>query len=238
MAAGGTASRALVRLDAEVAHAVGDLDRIVLAFSGGLGSLLVAAVARKRCDVRCVVVGLRGASDLQAARVAQKFLDYPIAVVQPSADRAWRMAQAIRSLHPELPLSEALGMLPMALVEEEHPRDPVLNGFGLTARTPTLRHALGSDAGRSPGLRLRISHSTRAPLLQLAEAAGLPESFARAAPRSPLEGSGIGPALRALARSRKVSFARLFAPDVQRGDYHERRGRRLVPKSSHVDWHL
>lgn len=216
----GPASRALVRLDAEVADAVGDLDRIVLAFSGGLGSLLVAAVARKRCEVRCVVVGLRGASDVEAARVAQKFLDYPIAVLQPSADGAWRMARAIRARHPDLPLSEVLAIVPMALVQKEHPRDPILTGFGLTARTPTLHHALGSDAARCPGLRLRISRSTRVPLLQMAEAAGLPESFVRAAPRSPLEGSGIGPALRALARSRKVPFARLFSLDVRPADYH------------------
>jgi hypothetical protein len=235
MAADRPATRALVRLDADVARSIARRDRIVLSFSGGLGSLLVAAVARKRCDLRCVVVGLRGAADVEAATVAQKFLDYPVAVLRPTAERAWTVARTIRSLHPRLPLAEVLAMVPLALVEERHPHDPVLTGFGLTARTPSMRRALGSEIAWSPGLHLRISRSSRVPLLRMAVDAGLPESFSRAAPRSPLEGSGLGPVLRALARSRKVSFERLLSLDARPDQSLRRPADRPDPKTPDVD---
>ena len=213
MRADGLTPRALVRLDAEIARTVAGRDRIVLAFSGGLGSLLVAALARKRCDLQCVVVGSRTSADVGAALVAQKFLDYPVTVLSPSAERARTVGRRIRSADPLLPLEDVLALVPLEFVEEHHPLEPVVSGFGLTARTPSLRRALESKAGRCPGLRLRVSHSTRVPLTRMAEAAGLPVSFIRAAPRSPLEGSGLGPALRALARSQRVSLDRLLSVD-------------------------
>lgn len=235
MGAGGAATELVARLDADLARLLGDRDRAFLAFSGGLGSLLVAAVARKRCDLRCVVVGFRGAADVEAAMVAQKFLDYPVTVLRPTPRGAWRAARELRSSDPELSLSEVLALVPLALVEGRHPSARVLSGFGLTARTPALRRALHRREAPGPGLRLRFSRSTRLPLLRMAQAVGLPESFVRAAPRTPSEGSGVGPALRALARSRRVTLARLVASDGAADDNHERPVAREIPKSSDVD---
>ncbi|HYM39665.1 MAG TPA: hypothetical protein VEY12_05920 [Thermoplasmata archaeon] len=186
-------------------------DEIVLAFSGGLGSLLIAALARKRCDLLCVVVGMRGSADVEAARVAQMFLDYRLAILRPSPSQALRAARRIAASGYPIPLAECLALVPLALVEARQPESLVLSGAGLTARTSSLRRALGEREALSPGLRLRLGGLGRRPLLRMAEAAGLPESFALAAPRSPLEGSGIGPVLRAMARRRGMSVPRLVS---------------------------
>lgn len=228
-------TEAVARLDREVTRMIGTHDPVILAFSGGLGSLLVGALARKRCDLHCIVVGGRGAADVEAAMVARKFLDYPVGVLSPKPRDVLQMVREIRTAEPDLSLSEAVSLVPLALVEREHPAARVLSGFGLTARSPVLRRALGHRDALSPGLRMRFSRSARVPLFRMAEAVGLPESFVRAAPRSPSEGSGIGPALRAFAHSKKISLGRLFAADGLASDNHEPRPRRLVPKSSDVD---
>ena len=206
------AARALSRLDADVARAVSGRSPVVLAFSGGLGSLLIAALARKRCDLHCVVVGTRGSADVEAARVAQKFLDYPVTVLRPPLRQALDLARQICASQPRVAPSEALSLLPLALVEARHPHALVLSGAGLTARTLTMVRALGDRASFAPGLRLRLPRSRRLPLVRMAEAAGLPESFVRAAPRTPLEGSGVGPILRAMAHRRHMSLPRLVLP--------------------------
>lgn len=229
------ATEAVARLDREVARMLGTRDRAVLAFSGGLGSLLIAALARKRCDLLCVVVGFRGAADVQAAVVAQKFLDYSVAVLSPAPRGALQVAREIRAAEPGLSPFEAASLVPLALVEQGHPSARVLSGFGLTVRTPALRRALGHRGALSPGLRMRFSRSTRVPLFRMAEAVGLPESFVRAAPRTPPEGSGVGPALRALAHSREISLGRLLGASGQVSDNQEPRAKRLVFKSSDVD---
>ena len=216
----GRAARALSRLDAEVARAIQGRPRMVLAFSGGLASLVLAALARKRCDVTSVVVGFRGSADVQAALVAQSFLDYPVTVVRPTEAQVWKAAQGIRASSPYLPVLEVLDLLPLALVERSRSDQRVVSGFGLTARTATLRRALKVRTVSTPGFGLPAARSPRASLARLAAAAGLPESFILAAPRSPREGSGIGPILRARAHARHVSLARLLASPVAPRDNH------------------
>ncbi len=205
------ALRAVDRLDGAVGAAVAGLDEPVMAFSGGLGSLIVAALARKRGDLRCVVVGFPGSSDVQAAKVAQLFLDYRIEVLRPSRAQTFRKARAIAAAHPGLPIPEVLALLPLALVEDRHGPAPVLSGFGLTVRGSAMRDALRPRGLHCPGIGLRPEPSTRASLVRMALALGLPESFALAAPHTPVEGSGIGPALRALAHREHISLPRLLA---------------------------
>lgn len=206
----GAAARAVDRLDAAVAKAVAGVDEPILAFSGGLASLMVAALVRKRGDLRCVVVGLPGASDVEAAQVAHLFLDYPVSILRPTPTQALRAARSIAASDARLALSDVLALVPLALVEGRYSRRPVLSGFGLAARGAALRRALWPQRHRCPGLRSRAPAPTRAPLVRMAVDLGLPESFTLAAPRTPVEGSGIGPALRTLAHREGVSLPRLL----------------------------
>lgn len=208
---GGPASRAVARLDQDIARAVGDRDAIVIAFSGGLASLIVAAIVRKRCDIRCRVVGTSHAADVEAALVAQTFLDYPVEVIQPAGPQALRVAQGLRRLAPVLSVPEILSLVPAALASEGQRPTPVITGLGLRARGATLHAVLQRWQPLSPGLRLRLDRSSRGPLRRMAEEVGLPDSFAQASPRRPIEGSGIGPVLRELARVRGTSLIRLVS---------------------------
>ncbi len=182
-----------------------------MAFSGGLGSLVVAHLARKRGDLRCVVVGFPGASDVEAAKVAKLFLDLPVEVLRPTRPQAFRKARSIAAAYPQLQIREVLALVPLALVEERRGPPSVLSGFGLTVHGSALRGALRSRRRHCPGLGARGMPSTRSALVRMAVALGLPESFALAAPHAPAEGSGIGPSLRSLAHERKISLPRLLA---------------------------
>lgn len=206
----GPASRAVSRLDAAVGRAVAGDREPVLAFSGGLGSLVLAAMVRKRGDLRCVVVGFRDSADVQAARVAESFLDYRVSIVQPTRDQFVRVARSLSAAAPRLAVADVLSLIPLVLVEERYGPHPVLSGFGLTARTAPLRDALAARRPWCPGLGRSVAGRTRAPLLRIAETVGLPQSFVLAAPRTPGEGSGIGPRLRDMAHARGVSLARFL----------------------------
>ena len=222
-------------MDAAVGRSVAGNEEATLAFSGGLGSLLVAALARKRCDLECVVVGTRGSADVEAAAVARDFLDHRLSVIRPTSSQALRTARTIAASQPRLSLADVLALVPLRLVEERYRPLHVLSGFGLTADGPALRRALASQGRWCPGLRLGIERATRAPLVRMAFAAGLPESFVRAAPRAPAEGSGIGPVLRGLAHARHVSLARFLSSAGLVSDYQKRTPRPCAFKSSDVD---
>ncbi len=202
--------QAIDRLDAAVASAVAAADNPVLAFSGGLGSLIVAALARKRGDMRCVVVGIPGSADVEAAKVAQTFLDYPVSVLRPTATQALRAARSVAASNHCLPVPDVLALVPLVLVERRYGPRSVLSGFGLTARSPALRRALQPRRRGCPGLAPRAPASTRTSVVRMAIALGLPESFALAASRTPIEGSGIGPMLRALGHRERMSLPRLL----------------------------
>ena len=142
MGAPAAAVRVLARLEAYMARAFEGRDRVVLAFSGGLGSLLLAAVARKRGAVECVVVGTRGAADVGAALVARDFLDYPVEVLQPSPRKVLSTARAIRAADPALSPPDVLSLVPLALVRERCGDEIVLSGFSLAPASPPLRRHL------------------------------------------------------------------------------------------------
>jgi len=213
MAAESPAGRLLRRLDADVTRSLDGRQRVVLAFSGGLGSLILAALVRKRCDLVCEVVGLPGSADAQAASVAETFLDYPIHTLRPTPANALRTVRAILAQNVAMSTSEALSLAPLLLVEAHHPRDRILSGFGLTWGSARVRSFLASRSAVVPGLRIRATAPPpRARLLNVADLLGLPDTFSRAARRSPAEGSGVGPAIRALAHAESVSLARFLRP--------------------------
>src|SRR2546425_187542 len=66
------------RLEHRVAHEVTGRPRAALAYSGGLASTLIAMIARKRCALVCVVAGLEGSPDVQAAKAAKLHIDFRV----------------------------------------------------------------------------------------------------------------------------------------------------------------
>lgn len=235
----GPARRILARIDADVSRASSRRGRVVLAFSGGLASLVLAAVARKHGDMRCVVVGTRHASDVEAALVARFHLDYPVDVMRPGRARILDAARTVHAAHPRLAPADVLSIVPLVLVEERYPEARVLSGFGLSPRSAALQRYLAAALPRPPGLtRSAARPPPRRLVLRIAEDLGLPDPFALAARRTPAEGSGIGPALRALGHARHSSVARLLDADVPPRDYHGRPPSASVTKSSSFDYQL
>ncbi len=212
MGAEARVGRTLSRLDADVQRAFKGRDRIVLSYSGGLASLVLAAIARKHGDVHCVVVGTRGAADVEAALVANSYLDYPVDVLRPSPSSVLRTARGLRAADPRLSLADVESLVPVTLVAERWPQECLLSGFGLSPRTRALeRHLLGAGLRPPGGWVVAGDARSRRAVLGLADLLGLPSSFSRTARRSPSEGSGIGPTLRALGHARHRSVERLLS---------------------------
>src|SRR5437879_12810218 len=80
------------RLEDRIAREVDGNDRVALAYSGGLSSMTIAMIARKRCHLTCFVAGREGAPDVEAAKVAKTYFD--LRVEHILLDRAG--TQAIR----------------------------------------------------------------------------------------------------------------------------------------------
>ncbi len=236
MDAGSSGERLLHRIDAEVAQVARKTRGPVLAYSGGLASLILAALLRKRVDLDCEAVGLRGSSDVEAARVAEKFLDYPVRLVRPSAAAALRAARSIALRDPALTAADVVALVPLVLLEGRHPHARVVGGFGLTWESAGVRAFLAEEPAILPGFRPRAPAAPpRARLLEVADLLGLPESFSRAARRRPAEGSAVGPSIRSAAHAEHVSLERLLRPRSSVRDYQERKATRVIPKSSPVD---
>ncbi len=187
---------------------------MVLAFSAGLASLMVAALARKHGELRCLVVGTRGAADLSAALVARDFLDYRLEVVTPSPASALRTARGIRAAAPRLTLAEVLDLVPLALVEDRCPDALVLSGFGLARASPALRRHLAGRPSRAPAILRGGEGPSRPVVLRLGRAIGLPDAFIGMGHGRPAEGSGIGPAIRALGHAHHRSVEALVSGRV------------------------
>ena len=201
----------LRRLDADLARAFAESEPVVLAFSGGLASLVLAALARKRGRVECVVVGTRGAADVEAALVAKSFLDYPVEVVRPSHRQILEAARAIRAVDARLDPAEVVSLVPLSLVLERHPEEPVVCGFGLSPRSSAVQRYLDAVRVYVPAVRRSSVRSPpRRTVAELAWALAIPDGFVLAARRTPAEGSGAGPALRAMGHARHASVARLL----------------------------
>src|SRR5437899_12852270 len=101
------------RLEHRVAQEVKGRPRSALAYSGGLARTLLAMIARKRCALVCVVAGLEGSPDVQAARAAKLDLDYRdeydiLSRAAPSRRRAqiatWRARVTRGDIHQRSPL--------------------------------------------------------------------------------------------------------------------------------------
>src|SRR5256885_15842825 len=66
------------RLEGRMADLLSEETRVILAYSGGLASTLVAMVARKRCDLLCVVAGGEGPAARPGGQAVQRHPGYPV----------------------------------------------------------------------------------------------------------------------------------------------------------------
>jgi len=118
------------RLERRVAREVEGRSRSTLSYSGGLSSTLLAMIARKRCALVCVVAGVEGSPDLQAARAAKAHLDYRVEYVILTRADAIRIRTQIATAHPKLPRRDIDNLVPLHAALETEDGGPMLSGFG------------------------------------------------------------------------------------------------------------
>lgn len=207
----GRSERPLSRLEGRVSRIVAGHDRVPLAFSGGVGSLVVGSVARKRTDLQCVVVAVDDAPDLAAAALAEKYLDFRVQILHLTARRAWPLARQVGVAHPDLSVAEVLALVPLRAVLDSQPDAEVLAGFWTDRLGPRARRSIAEERVRVPLVEVAGPRPMdRADLLGMGRMLGIPEAFLRVRSRSPAAGSGLEPALRALAREKSTTMARLI----------------------------
>ena len=181
----------LAALEAEIESTVERHSRVILAFSGGLGSMLVGMVARKRCDLLCVVAGAEGAPDVLAARRAKAHFDYRIEVIALDRQEARRLDAELRQDHPAWSAKERRRLLPIRAVLGRTRDRPILAGFASLPSNPAFVAAIQRDQVQVPIHALRGRSAPRGTLQEAAMALGLPETWARVRHRTPIAGAGI-----------------------------------------------
>src|SRR5207244_12842681 len=104
------------RLEGRMANLVSEETRVILAYSGGLASTLVAMVARKRCDLVCVVAGVEDSAAVRAAKAAKAHLDYRAQFVQPDIEGTRRLRQRINATTRHVSATAVRALLPVRTV--------------------------------------------------------------------------------------------------------------------------
>ncbi len=180
------------RLERRVAREVEGRSRSALAYSGGLASTVLAMIARKRCALVCVVAGVEGSPDVQAARAAKAHLDYRVEYVILSRPDAIRIRTQIATAHPKLPRGDVDNLVPLHAALETADGDPMLSGFGPPRLGAEMVAALrGLDVSLPIRAVARGVTLSRTMLRDAAMKLGLPATWAHVAHRSPAEGAGI-----------------------------------------------
>jgi PP-loop superfamily ATP-utilizing enzyme len=179
------------RLEERVADQVAGR-RVVLAYSGGLASTVVAAVARKRCDLECVVAGAVDSDDVRAANEAKRYLDYRITTAVIDAAETKRILRRAKEALPRLSLRAILPLLPVFAVATRSEGDVCLTGLGLPRSDPPVLDALRRLHIRSPiADAFAGTRGSRDLVRAAATSLGLPVRWARVRHRGPLAGAGI-----------------------------------------------
>ena len=180
------------QLEGRIEDLVKGSNRVALAYSGGLASTLVAMVARKRCDLDCLVAGSSESADVRAARAAKQHMDYRIELVLLDGAATRQIRDRLVAARPGLSPRAVRSLLPLFAVVERAEGIPWLAGFGGTrvdSRIITESQRLGV---RAPLLDLSNGGSIpRAMLRAAAVLLGLPEKWARVPHRAPPNGAGI-----------------------------------------------
>jgi len=210
---GTIAERLLLRLETAADAIVADREQVVLAFSAGLRSLVVAAVLRKRTELKCVVAGARGAADVVESGLAKDYLDYDVHVVPLSPSRVLSLARDIASEHLHLPPGEVLDLVPLSAVRSVESRGAIVTGCHARSLPANL-----AKSSRLAPLELplsdvlRVGPIRRAELRALGRHLSIPESFLRVRARPPASGSGVASAVRSYALDRQTSIRSLLRP--------------------------
>ena len=189
------------RLEHWVAQEVKGRPRAALAYSGGLASTLLAMIARKRCALVCVVAGIEGSPDVQAARAAKLHLDYRVEYDILSRADAIRIRAQIATAHPKLTRSDIDNLVPLHAALETADGGSMLSGFGPSRFGAGMVAALRRvDVAFPIHAVARGATVSRAMLRDAALMLGLPTPWAHVAHRSPAEGAGIREVLRSSVR--------------------------------------
>lgn len=177
---------------------------MALAYSGGLASTLVAMVARKRCDLECIVAGSAACEDVRAAKAARQHLDYRITILEMDAVEAKRIMRRAEGEEPRLSAKAILTLLPLFAVRERAPDKVWLTGLGPQRLDPQIIEALRRLRMHSPLIETSLgTRLTRATLRRAATSLGLPEEWARIRHREPAAGAGIASFARSTERNTK-----------------------------------
>ncbi len=180
------------RVEDAIEAAVHGYDCVTLAYSGGLASTLIAMVARKRCDLRCIVAGVEGSPDVEAAKVAKNYLDYRIEFVPLDAKMTRKTYEELVANRAQLSETEREDLIPLFATLARTDDPPVLAGFGTARLSPAMRATIEGAQVQLP-LRgfARGRAVPRATLRDAALALGLPSSWARVRHHAPCPGAGV-----------------------------------------------
>jgi len=179
------------RLEDRIEDLVRGRDRVALAYSGGLASTLVAMVARKRCDLECVVAGSAESADIRAGRSAKQHMDYRIELLVLDAVETQRIHERLEAA-PGLSFRAIRALIPLFAVVERAERRAWLTGFGGAKVDPRIIAELQRLGASAPLLDLASDGTVpRARLRAAAMSLGLPEEWARVPHRPPANGAGI-----------------------------------------------
>src|SRR5207247_10410441 len=100
------------RLEKRMADLLSEETRVILAYSGGLASTLVAMVARKRCDLVCVVAGVEDSAAVRGAKAAKAHLDYRVQFVQPDIEGTCRIRDRLSAGNAPMSATAVRALLP------------------------------------------------------------------------------------------------------------------------------
>lgn len=191
MAPNPSAKTVVRRLERSISNAIGRHDRVVLAYSGGLKSTLVAMIARKRCDLRCVVAGAEGSADVEAGKSAKQHLDYRMETILLDSAEVRRIDRQLAADLPGLTAADRNALIPLHAVIEITSGSPLLSGFARPIRASIVAALDDAQVGiplHSAQQGGPISRTEfRAAALDLA----LPASWAHVRHRAPPSGAGI-----------------------------------------------
>ena len=180
------------RLERRMADLLSEETRVVLAYSGGLASTLVAMVARKRCDLVCVVAGVEDSAAVRAAKAAKAHLDYRVQFLQPDIEGTRRIRDRINAATRHMSATGVRALIPLKVVLEETPNQTILAGFGPRYLDATIGTTLKDWGVLCPLLDLAQDQPLPRSLLRAAAISlGLPVEWARAVHREPATSAGI-----------------------------------------------
>ncbi|TLZ73949.1 MAG: hypothetical protein E6K14_04260 [Methanobacteriota archaeon] len=171
--------------------AVDGQPRPVLAFSGGLASLLLAMVGRKRSDLRCLVAGVEGSADIAAAKRAKDSFEYRVEVVALDAARVRTIATGLTTDFPGLTGAQRSELVPLRAVLLRAPDTSVLAGLRRVRHSVEVGRAAERAGVRLPLFHVQGGGVSRETVRSAALYLGLPAAWARVRHRSPSEGAGI-----------------------------------------------